>query len=119
MQQPPRLTYGPSSSSSLLSRPSSPSLPYRIVAPLTLARLTADGADGADGLIRGLTIVRRLHFFHLPRPPVACVHSHLARSPAAAAREKIASTRMAVVQHASHVPVADRAWTYSCICPLP
>jgi hypothetical protein len=22
------------------------------------------------------------------------------------------STRMAVVQHASHVPVADRAWTY-------
>jgi hypothetical protein len=116
MQQPPRLTYGPSSSSSLLSRPSSPSLPYRIVAPLTLARLTA---DGADGLIRGLTIVRRLHFFHLPRPPVACVHSHLARSPAAAAREKIASTRMAVVQHASHVPVADRAWTYSCICPLP
>jgi hypothetical protein len=63
--QPPRLTTtGPS----FLSLPSPPPLPYRIVALLKLSRLSA---DGADGLIRGLTIVRRLHFFfHLPCPPV-------------------------------------------------
>lgn len=66
LMQPPRLTCDPSSSSSLLSLPSPPPLPYRIVAPLALARLSA---DGADGLIRGLTIVRRLHFFHVPCPP--------------------------------------------------
>ena len=107
LMQPPRLTYGPSFSSLL----SPPPLPYRIVALLTLARLLA---DGADGLIRGLTIVRRPHFFHLPRPPVLLCPL-ASRSPAAAAREKIPSTRMeAVVQHAGHVPVADRAWTYSC-----
>jgi hypothetical protein len=107
LMQPPRLALALVFLASF-SPPSPPPLPYRIVAPLTLARLLA---DGADGLIRGLTIVRRLHFFHLPRPPAS---THIFRSPAAAACEKISSTRMAVVQHASHVPVADRAWTYSC-----
>ena len=73
LMQPPRLTYGPSFSSLL----SPPPLPYRIVALLTLARLSA---DGADGLIRGLTIVRRLHFFfHLPCPPVSLPRNRCTR----------------------------------------
>ena len=64
LMQPPRLALAlvfPS----LLSLLSPPPLPYRIAAAaLTLARLCA------DGLIRGLTIVRRPHFFHLPCPPL-------------------------------------------------